>query len=143
MDALERIERIRRSASKNNWSPDEFQDAAIRARELWQAVESLFGVRYGLLTDAVSAIDPTFELPDIELSAIRKAEVAGTPGGELVATWFAKWDRCPVTRGIDNPYEPLVEILEHGGAVSKEHGQFIDIYDQSGKAVAGLFVRSA
>jgi hypothetical protein len=56
---------------------------------------------------------------------------------------FVKWERCSATSGIDNPFEPLVEIFEHGGSVSKEHGRFIDIYDHRGKAVAGLTVRQA
>ena len=42
-----------------------------------------------------------------------------------------------------NPYDPLIQIFEHGGNLNKEHGQFIDVFDNHGKMVCGVTVRRA
>lgn len=138
MDALERITGVSPTNPKSQWEFEDFRDAGNRAKQLWQTTEDLFEIQYGLLTDAVSVIDPQFQLPDCEVLAIRDSEMAKMVGGRNVAVSFVKWERCSATRGIDNPFEPLVEIFEHGGSMSKERGQFIDIYDSRGIAVTGL-----
>jgi hypothetical protein len=70
MDALDRIKRIGRTSPGHEWQADDFRNAGNRARQLWQTIENLFNVQYGLLTDAVAVIDPQFELTDFERLAI-------------------------------------------------------------------------
>jgi hypothetical protein len=90
--------------------------------------------------DAVSVITPAFAM---ESRFVDLAEAADVPGRRNVALWFMRWARCLHTADYPNPYEPRIEIWENGGSFSVEHGQFVDIYDGSGRPVGGLVVRSA
>jgi hypothetical protein len=60
-----------------------------------------------------------------------------------IAVWFVKWERCPETAGLPNPYEPWIGIWEHGGAFSVEHGQFVDIEDSEHMPLGAIVVRRA
>lgn len=62
-------------------------------------------------------------------SAFSRRNRRGTCGNcpQRALVWFLEWERCPVTSGLPNPYEPWVEVWEHGGAVSVEHAQFVDV----------------
>ena len=143
MDALDRVKRVRRVRRDPVWQDEDYRLAGARAKRLWQTIEELFGVQYGILTDAVSVISPEFELSRSEILSIQESEIASVCRGRQVALSFVKWDRCRATCGIDNPFGPILEIFEHGGYVDKEHGQFVDIFDHRGKRVAGLVVRRA
>jgi hypothetical protein len=143
LDALDRIMRIQCASPKLDWQSEDFRQAALRARKLWRQTEEVLEIQYGLLTDPVAVVEPDFALLESDVQAVSAADIAKMIGGRKVATYFLKWDRCLTTCEIDNPFEPLVEIFEHGGGVSREHGQFIDIYDQRGIAVARLTVSNA
>ena len=140
MDPMERITLLA-TRSIRGWSDGDFIAAAQEGKRLWQQTEELFEIEYGMFWDAVSAIEPAFRLA-LEEEAV--ASAVDLPGvGNRVALSFLKWERCSLTRGLPNPYEPWLSIWEHGGSVSVEHGQFVDIYNQKRFPLGGLFVRRA
>jgi hypothetical protein len=144
MDALERVMRIGRGPANEPWPPDRFPQAASEGKRRWAAVEELFGVQYSMFQDAVAVIAPAFRLPAEEESAASAADVPGMRNiNSRVAVWFVKWERCPETAGLPNPYEPWIEIWEHGGAFSVEHGQFVDVFDSEDMPVGAVVVRRA
>jgi hypothetical protein len=144
VDAVERVVTINERTRFAEWTRDEFSEAGCAARIRWWRVMEQFGVRYPMLSDAVAYIEPTFQLPpEVE----RAVEAAAIPRARNIssrlAVAFVKWDRCPTTAGHPNPYEPLVEIWEHGGSFSMEHGMFMDIYDAEGMTCGALTLMSA
>ncbi len=142
MDALQRINNIRRSRPKLGWSRNEFLRAAAKGKARWQETERTFGVIYAIFADAVAQIDSSFGLPAAEEMAARRADVPALRNVDSrVAVWFMNWERCAATRGVSNPYEPWVEIWEHGGGFSVEHGDFVDVYDQQQLPVGAVVVR--
>jgi hypothetical protein len=144
MDALERVTRIRRGSALETWPPERFRQAAAEGKRRWAEIEELFGVQYSMFQDAVSTIAPGFHLSTEEEVAARAADVPGMRNvNSRIAVWFVKWERCPETSGLPNPYEPWIEIWEHGGAFSVEHGQFVDIYDSEGMPLGAVVVRRA
>ena len=104
----------------------------------------MFGVQYPMFRDAVAAIAPKFQLAEAEEWAAYAAEVPGRCNvNSRIALWFVKWERCPLTAGLPNPDEPWIEIWEHGGAFSVEHGQFVDIEDSEHRPLGAIVVRRA
>ena len=97
-----------------------------------------------MFQDAVSTIAPGFQLSPEEEAAAYAAEVPGRQNvNSRIAVWFVKWERCADTAGLPNPYEPWIEIWEHGGAFSVEHGQFVDIEDSENMSLGAVVVRCA
>jgi hypothetical protein len=144
MDALERVMRIRRGLGLEAWPSERFRQAAAEGKRRWAEVEALFSVQYSMFQDAVSAIAPGFHLSPEEELAAHAADVPGRRNvNSRVAIWFVKWERCPETSGLPNPYEPWIEIWEHGGAFRVEHGQFVDIEDSEHMPLGAVVVRRA
>lgn len=144
MDALERVRRIRRESPAEQWPPERFRQAAAEGKRRWAEAEELFGVQWSMFKDAVAVIAPDFKLSPAEEQAADAADVPGMRNvGPWIAVSFVRWERCPATAGLPNPYEPWVEIWEHGGGFSVEHGQFVDVYDSEFMPVGGLVVRRA
>ncbi len=144
MDALERVKRIRRDSALEVWPPERFLQAAAEGKRRWSEVEQLFGIQYPMLWDAVAAISPHFRLSREEEETAYAADIPARRGvNSRVAVWFLKWERCPETHGLPNPYEPWIEIWEHGGAFSVEHGQFVDIEDSQHMPRGAVVVRRA
>lgn len=144
MDALERVLNIRRGSALEAWSRERFWQAAVEGKRRWAEVEGLFGVQYSMFRDAVAAIAPDFHLSTEEEKAAYAADVPGRRNvNSRIAVWFVKWERCHETSGLPNPYEPWIEIWEHGGAFSVEHGQFVDIEDNEHMPLGAVIVRRA
>jgi hypothetical protein len=137
MDALQRVARIKHPPAAK-WPRERFQPAADEGRRRWQEAEALFAIEYPMFADAVAKVAPDFQLSPEEELVARTANVSSR-----IAVWYLKWERCPATVGLPNPYEPWIEICEHGGAFSVEHGQYVDIYDAEHTRVGGLTVRRA
>jgi hypothetical protein len=144
MDALERVKLIRRASPPESWSPERFKQAATEGKRRWTEIEELFGIQYSIFQDAVAAIAPAFHLPAEEELEARAVEIPGRRNvSSRIAVWFVKWERCPETAGLPNPYEPWIEIWEHGGAFSVEHGRFVDIEDSKFMPLGAVVVRRA
>jgi hypothetical protein len=60
-----------------------------------------------------------------------------------IAAYFVKWERCPKTAGLPNPYEPWIEIWEHGGTFIAEPRQSLDIADGDHMPLGAVAVRRA
>lgn len=145
MDALEGLLRIHVSKPPEElWQPERFRQVALEGKRRWQEIEELFDIEYPMFADAVSIISPSFRLSQEEESTVRSADVSCIrTTGTQVAVAFLRWERCSETAGLPNPYEPWIEIWEHGGAFSVEHGQFVDIYDSRHMPMGGFVVRRA
>lgn len=144
MDALDRVVRIRRDSITDPWPAERFRQAAAEGKRRWAEVEELFGIQYPMFQDAISAIAPAFELPEEEKAAAYAVDVPGRRNvNSRIAVYFVKWERCPETAGLPNPYVPWIEIWEHGGAFSVEHGQFVDIEDSDHMPLGAVVVRRA
>ncbi|MCE9563552.1 MAG: hypothetical protein K8U57_16040 [Planctomycetes bacterium] len=144
MDALERVLRIRRELATERWPPERFRQAAAEGKRRWAEAEDLFGVQWSMLKDAVALISPDFKMPPAEEEAAWSVDVPGMRNvGPWVAVSFVRWERCPTTAGLPNPYEPWIEIWEHGGGFSVEHGQFVDVYDSEFTPLGCIVVRRA
>jgi hypothetical protein len=144
MDALERVRRIRAGPAADPWPAERFRQAAAEGKRRWAEIEELFGIEYAMFRDAVGVIAPDFRLSPEEQEAAAATDVPGKRNvNSRIAVWFVKWDRCPETAGLPNPYEPWIEIWEHGGAFGVEHGQFVDVEDASGMPLGAVVVRRA
>ncbi len=97
-----------------------------------------------MFQDAVAVIAPRFQLAAEEQAAASAADVPGRRNvNSRITVWFVKWERCPETAGLPNPYEPWIEIWEHGGAFSVEHEQFVDLEDSEHMPLGAVVVRRA
>ncbi len=144
MNALERVLRIRQGSPLASWPSERFQQAAIEGKRRWAEVEKLFGIQYPMFQDAVGAIAPELQLSPAEEAAAYSSDVPGRRNVDRRRDdWFVKWERCPETAGLPNPYEPWIDIWEHGGAFSVEHGQFVDIEDSEHVPLGAVVVRGA
>ena len=88
--------------------------------------------------DAVRLLDPAFTLPP-ELEECIQRALPWHNGRAVIR--FLKWATCPATEGAENPFEPLLEIIEHGGSLHVEHGMYLDIYDSDAKMCGIVLVR--
>lgn len=140
---IDRILRIQLSDPHESWSTYDFQSAIADARSSWKLIEELYNIQYPMLGDAVAQIDPAFKLEHDLEERIAASEIANSFIGKQIAKAFLKWELCPETDDVDNPYDPVIQIFEHGGNLSKEHGQFIDVFDNHGKMICGVTVRRA
>lgn len=144
MDALERLRRIGTSPPAETWDGARLLQAAREGKGRWAELEELFGTQWPLFADGVAAVAPAFQLLVEEEAAARATRIReGRNVNSRVAVWFLKWERCPATSGLPNPYEPWIEIWEHGGHFGVEHGQFVDVYDTQGMPLGCVFVRRA
>ncbi len=144
MDALERIKGIGLIAPGEHWNGPQFFDAGREGKRRWQELEGLFELQWPMFADAVAVLDPAFRLPADEETAALSAKwprMWCVNSGILIS--FLKWERCPTTAGLLNPYEPWIEIWEHGGAFRVEHGQFVDVFDATFMPLGAVFVRRA
>ncbi len=139
MDALNRLIQIRRTAAIPGWSGDDFLRAASKGKRRWREVEEMFGIQYSIFDDALREIAPSFELSPEEDAAARSANIPAMRNvTSRIAVSFLKWERCPATQGLPNPYEPWIEIWEHGGAFGVEHGLLVDVYDEESMPVGAI-----
>jgi hypothetical protein len=142
MDALERVKHIRQDSALEAWPSKRFGQAAVEGKRRWAEVEKLFGVQYSMFQDAVAVIAPEFRLSVEDEASAYAADVPRRRNVDArIAVWFVKWERCPQTSRWENPYEPWIEIWEHGGTISVEHGQFVDVEDSEHMPVGGVVVR--
>lgn len=143
MDALDRILCLGRTPARE-WSDAEFQQAAWEGKRRFEEIESVLEIQYGMFRDAVAVLAPAFSLSPEEEVAIAAAPIREAyHATKRLAVSYLKWERCPVTAGLPNPYEPWIEIMEHGGAFHVEHGQFVDIFTHRGMPVGSVVVRRA
>jgi hypothetical protein len=144
MDALERVKRIRRGPMPDAWPSERFRQAAAEGKRRWTEIEEFFEIEYSMFQDAVAVIAPEFHLSPEEEVEARAVDIPDRRNvNSQIAIWFVKWERCPETAGLPNPYEPWIEICEHGGAFSVEHGQFVDIEDSTFMPLGAVVVRRA
>ncbi|WP_144973996.1 hypothetical protein [Bremerella volcania] len=120
------------------WKRDDFVDAGKRFRDRWRLAGVDLGQELRGFFDLVE-VDPEFKLPDSDIE-----ELKSIPNGQhrIVARMDMRFRKCPKTRHLESPYAILLEIIEHGGSFSIEHG-IIDIRDQSSVAVGGFMFRHA
>jgi hypothetical protein len=139
--ALQRIVALKNPAQTCAWSCADFMRAAVEAKNRWLATETEFGVEYRMLGDAVSQIAPDYCLPAEIEKLVRNCPIP-TRRNVLAAfaVSFVKWDLCPQTSGHANPYEPLVEIWEHGGSFAAEHNMYVDVFDTEGMPCGGVVI---
>ncbi len=144
IDALERVRRLSSVCAAPAWKHEDFRRAADEGKRRWQEIEESLGIQYPMFEDAIAELDPSFQLPAEEESLARSSDVPGQRNVDgRIAVWFLKWERCPLTTGLPNPYEPWISIWEHGGKFSVEHGQFVDIYAHDGMHLGCVVVRRA
>lgn len=144
MDALERVVRIRRNSAAEAWPTERFRQAAAEGKRRWLEVEDSFGVSYPIFDDVIAVIAPAFRLPPEEEAAAKAADIPGRRNvNSRIAVWFVKWARCATTCEAPNPYEPWIEIWEHGGAFGVEHGLFVDIEDAEHLPLGAVVLRHA
>ena len=142
MDPLERLLRIGREPPPEPWSDDQFRQAAADGKQRWLEVKAFFGIQYAIFEDAIGIVAPDFKLSLGEEQAAHAAAVPRMRNvGSRIAVSFLRWERCPATAGHSNPYEPWLEIWEHGGAFSIEHGEFVDVYDAELMPIAWFSAR--
>ena len=122
----------------DNWSIDQVASLGHEAIRRWQSVRRQFSIDLPLTQDAVAMLDAQFQLLEGEEFRIRRA-LPGPAG--LIAIRYLKWDAFPLTRSSENPYEPLLGILEHGGSLRVEHNMFLDLIDHSGKTCGIVLAR--
>jgi hypothetical protein len=142
MDALQRITQIRRDHPKLGWSREVFLRMGAEGKRRWRETEQAYGIQYTIFGDVVAQITPSFRLPAEKESAALQADIPVLRNvTSRIAVWFVKWECCPATKGLPNPYEPWVEIWEHGGGFSVEHGWFVDVYDHELMPVGAVIAR--
>lgn len=129
MDAIERIKRISTPIRPGAWSPDDFRRAKADGYRLWRETRNALGIEYDLFGDPVSKIEPAFELAAEDLAAIEAIELPRGGGNcpRYALASFVRWERCPLTRRLPNPFEPWIQIWENSGAITVEHAQFVDV----------------
>jgi len=140
MNAIDRVTAIGQRKPVEKWRREDFLYAAKRAKDRWHATEELFEIRYEMLRDAVLEIDPKFDLSDDQVGAITNANLPQVYLLRRISVSFVRWEMCHATTGFPNPYDPLIEIWEHGGDIQQEHGQFLDLYDDAGLPAGGMFI---
>src|SRR5260370_2393626 len=111
------------------WPLEQLAALGREAKRRWLALRQA-GHDVEFAGDAVRLLDPAFSLaPELEE---RIQQALPWHNGRAVIR-FLKWATCPKTEGAENPFDPLVEIIEHGGSLHVEHGMFIDIYYSDAK----------
>src|SRR4051794_13556356 len=136
LEAVERLRRLHPPFVPGGWTRDQFIDAGMEGRRRWLEAQELFELQWPMFTDAVTVISPSFVLESRFSDVARATRIPVRRNVEnRVAMWFMNWARCPLTAAYPNPYEPWIEIWEHGGSFSVEHGQFVDLHDASGQPV--------
>ncbi len=125
--------------ASRNWSQEDFVDAGVRFRDRWRLAGAALGQELHGFFDIVMAVDRDFKLSDADIEELRSV-----PDGQhgIVARMDMRFGKSPRTKHLESPYSVLLEIIEHGGSFSTEHG-IIDIRDQSSIAVGGFMLRQA
>jgi hypothetical protein len=119
------------------WALQQLAALGREAKRRWLELRQS-GLDLSCAGDAVALLDPEFRLPPDLEERIQEA----LPGIEgRVAVRFLKWVMCAKTQEDENPFEPLLEILEHGGSFYVEHGMFLDIYSDQGAKCSIVLIR--
>ena len=123
----------------SDWKREDFVDAGVRFRDRWRAASLYFDHQLKGLFDITMLVNRDFRLSDADLKSLEQY-----PNGRhrMIAKMDLRFKRCPETSEMESPYAILLEIIEHNGSISMEHG-IIDIRDQSSKGVAGFMLRHA
>ncbi len=132
INPVQRVLQIGKKPPDTDWKPEDFRHAVQRRRKLHEELQDLFGVKYWILGDATAIISPDWRLI-IDDTFMESVDVPYTRScHKSVALSFVKWEYCPLTKGLPNPYDPWIQIWEHDGSFSVEHSVFIDIFDNEG-----------
>lgn len=131
MDVLERVMQLSRDNADLKWTTADFLNAAREGKRRHDEIADLFQISYSVFADVVPEIAPDWRLllDEAPILSIRKINPRIRYSGVLLG--FVKWEYCPLTKGLPNPYEPWIEILEHGGSFQVEHAVFIDLFDEN------------
>jgi hypothetical protein len=125
--AFDRVRRLVEGSRLEAWPLAKLIELGREARTRWQELRrSRIDVDFA--GDAVRIIDPEFRLPDDVEESIQAA-LRWING--RVAVRFLKWATSSKTSHRQNPFEPLLEIVEHGGSLHVENGM-LEIYDAEG-----------
>jgi hypothetical protein len=136
-NALDRVNALLAGQRCEPWPLDRLASLGHEAKQRWLALRQA-GHDVEFAGDAVRLLDPEFSLaPDLE----ERIQRAFSWHNRRAVIRFLKWATCPKTEGAENPFEPLVEIIEHGGSLHVEHGMFLDIYDSDAKMCGIVLVR--
>jgi hypothetical protein len=129
VDAIERIKRISPPVRPGGWFADDFRRAKAEGYRRWRETRDVLEIEYDLFGDPVAKLEPGFELTADELKAIAAIEVPLGGGNcpRYALASFVRWEQCPLTRRLPNPFEPWIQIWENGGAITVEHAQFVDV----------------
>jgi hypothetical protein len=126
MEAINRVTALLAGHGLDPWPIPQLAEFGRDAKRLWKETRQQFNLDVSFGQDAVALIDPDCRLPsDLEEQIAQK--FSGVNRRVLIS--FIKWEVCAATSRHPNPYEPLVNIIEHAGYMHVEHGMFLDIYD--------------
>jgi hypothetical protein len=135
MTAAARVQALVDGQRLDAWPIKHLVELGRASVETWSVVKQLFNLEDSFGGDAVAQLDPELRLPEGMENQILKA----LPDGAWYAVHFLKWEMCQKTNGLDNPFEPLVQILEHGGSMHVEHAMYMDI-TAADSSTAGICV---
>jgi len=103
-----------------------------RAVERWHDARSRLKADWVFLGDFRPIVCPVFEFdPEDEVVARQCRVGLAHYGQNELPVFFLAWERCPITKGIPNPYEPLISIWESGGSFRRE-GNLWELSGRSG-----------
>ena|SRR5438067_531597 len=137
LSAVERVQTLVDGRRLAGLPMDELLVLGDEAKRRWRALRLDYELPLEFAGDAVALIDPEFRLP----SDVEERIQHGLPWAyRRITVRYLKWEMCPTTQGAENPLEPLIEILEHGGGFHIDHGTFLDIYDTDGAACSVVLV---
>jgi hypothetical protein len=132
MDVLERVALLRRDNPNLKWTSEDFLKAALEGKRRHDEIADLFEISYSVFTDVLPSIAPDWRLLVDEAPILSVPKINPRIRYSQILLGFVKWEYCPLTKGLPNPYEPWNEILEHGGSFQVEHAEFIDLFDEHG-----------
>jgi hypothetical protein len=138
MEALERINALVDGRQSDVWAIKQLAALGHEAVRRWEAVQETLQVNEPFGSDAVALIEPEIQLRSELLERIQQK--LGMSG--RYANRFLKWQLCSKTCMVANPFEPLVEIMEHGGSCRVEHAMFLDIYSADGQTCGICLIKA-
>lgn len=142
--AAERLGRLRGPFAPSGWTREDFVSAGREGKRRWEEAQALFGLQWSMFQDAIRVISPNFGMESRFSDVAKATKVRGHRNVDnRIALWFMRWARCPQTADYPKPYEPWIEIWENAGSFGVEHGQFVDLYDQTGTPLGATVVRRA
>lgn len=136
-NAVDRVNALLAGQRCEPWPLERLATSGREAKRRWLELRQA-GHDVGFGGDAIRLLDPAFSIaPDLE----KRIQSAFPWSNGHAVIRFLKWATRPKTEGAQNPFEPLIEIIEHGGSLHVEHGMFLDIYDSESRKCGIVLIR--